>query len=174
LGRIDALAGFRPTAGTANPAAHPAASTWNDVQIIPRRLARTLLLAIQLGYLVLYIAVLSNFEAALGSLNDNWDLSPRAAVPLLLTALAGIAARFYIVTATAWKHPAAGQQYRKLFPALLALDGLWAAAPLLLKGRMGLGLALACAAGLAYLPFAQKTLAMNAFPQPPVPASGSR
>ena len=55
------------------------------------------------------------------------------------------------------------KQYWKLFPALLVLDALWAAAPLLLAPRIGIGLALVCMVGMAYSPFSQKTLFSNAY-----------
>ena len=50
----------------------------------------------------------------------------------------------------------------KLFPFLLVLDAVWAASPLLLAAK-GLGLALAGMAGLAYLPFSQRTLMRAAY-----------
>jgi hypothetical protein len=54
-------------------------------------------------------------------------------------------------------HAEAGRKFHKLFPFLLMLDGAWAASPLLIN-RLGTGVALAAAAGLAYLPFSQRTL----------------
>jgi hypothetical protein len=51
-----------------------------------------------------------------------------------------------------------------LFPILLILDALWAASPLLAERAIGLGVALAGVAGLAYLPFAQRTLIRSIYP----------
>jgi len=43
-----------------------------------------------------------------------------------------------------------------LFPALFALDMLWALSPFLIYDRLGLGLALGSAAALIYMPFVQR------------------
>ena len=168
---VDELISALPVYGpnptpTPEPAFKRKTSTWVDAPLIPPKIARAMLIAIQLGYMALYIGVLAKLEPALDVLEKHWNLSRGTAILLLLTALAGIATRIYLMTAVVWKHPDTGIQYRRLFPALLVLDALWAAAPLLVVDRTGTGLALAAAAGLAYLPFAQKTLVLNAFPQP--------
>ncbi len=64
--------------------------------------------------------------------------------------------------------PDLGRQFRRLFLAILVLDTLWATSPLLLYEQLGLGLALACVAALAYLPFSQRTLLYSAY----VPTGG--
>jgi hypothetical protein len=52
-----------------------------------------------------------------------------------------------------------------IFPLLLVFDAIWAASPLLATEAIGgLGLALAAVAGLAYLPFAQRTLVRCLYP----------
>jgi len=53
-------------------------------------------------------------------------------------------------------------KFRLLFPAVLLLDAVWAATPLLLLGQLH-GLVLLCAAALAYLPFSQRTLLYAAY-----------
>ena len=52
---------------------------------------------------------------------------------------------------------------------------LWAASPLLFlfAGKMNIGLALAFAAGLAYLPFSEKTLMVNAYRYGPASSPAS-
>jgi len=50
------------------------------------------------------------------------------------------------------------EKYRVLFPALFALDMLWALSPFLIYDRLGLGLALGSAAALIYMPFVQRVL----------------
>jgi hypothetical protein len=51
-----------------------------------------------------------------------------------------------------------------LFPAILALDLLWAITPFLLAARIGFGAAFAVTAALLYLPFSQRTLVRMAYP----------
>jgi len=48
------------------------------------------------------------------------------------------------------------------FHAVLLLDAVWAATPLLFLGQLH-GLVLLCAAALAYLPFSQRTLLYSAY-----------
>ena len=152
--------------GPATAARTSSISTWfsETAYIMEPGKARTLLLIIQLGYLALYFTTLYYLETASRVLETELGVSPTLAIRLLIfSALAGIAARIYLSSAVAFNHPATGRQYWKLFPALLLLDALWAASPLLLAQRIGFGTALACVAGLAYLPFSQKTLVTNAF-----------
>jgi len=126
--------------------------------------ARRLLLIIQAGYLCLYSTTLYYMDAATRVLEEQLDVPPNAAVRLLIVAAtAGIASRIYLTSAIAWNHPATGEQFWRLFPALLLLDALWSASPLLVSHRIGIGPALVCIAGLAYLPFSQKTLIQNAY-----------
>jgi hypothetical protein len=77
---------------------------------------------------------------------------------VLVIAMCGIAVRLYLLTAVGWRHPAAATRFQKLFPFLLAFDAIWAASPLLAISALGPGAALGGVAGLAYLPFAQRTL----------------
>jgi hypothetical protein len=72
--------------------------------------------------------------------------------------MVGVAVRLYLITATAFDYHLLAEKYRILFPALFMLDMLWALGPFLLIERMGVGLALAAAAALIYLPFAQRVL----------------
>jgi hypothetical protein len=76
-------------------------------------------------------------------------------------AMCGIAARIYVSSAVIWDHPDFPRNFRRLFPALLLFDSVWAASPLLLLDKMGIGVVLGCVAVLAYVPFAQKTLMEN-------------
>jgi hypothetical protein len=141
-------------------------STWfhEDAYVMDARKARPLLMVVQAGYLALYFAVLFYLEPAVRVLQSEIGLSRDVAAPLLVvSAMAGIAARIFLMSAVAFDHPATGRQFWKLFPALLILDAMWAASPLLLAPRIGIGIALGCAAMLAYLPFSQKTLVSNAF-----------
>jgi len=82
---------------------------------------------------------------------------------LIPAAIAGISIRIFLLSALVFNHPATGSQFWRLFPLLVALDEVWAASPLLVAPRIGIGLSLASVAGLAYVPFAQKTLIWNAY-----------
>jgi hypothetical protein len=79
-----------------------------------------------------------------------------------IVASCGIAVRLYLISSVGLAHPEAGVQFRRLFPVLLLLDGTWAAAPVLIRA-LSYGVALAAAAGLAYLPFSQRTLVQRIY-----------
>jgi predicted Ser/Thr protein kinase len=129
---------------------------------MPRGTARALLLVIQLGYLALYVAALHFAEAI--ETKFPVSLLSWGAMPLVVVlALCGIAVRLYLLAAVGLDHPATGKQFRRLFPALLFLDALWAVAPLLLSHKIGPWMALGCTAALAYLPFSQRTLIQCAY-----------
>ena len=131
---------------------------------IPNRLSRLLFVAIQFGYLALYSAVLhypDGVDQALIALG----LTPIHVTLrlVILLAMCSIAVRIYLLSAVGWNHPEAGAKFRRLFPILVVIDGLWAASPLLVEG-VDVGVALAGIAGLAYVPFAQRTLVRSLYP----------
>jgi hypothetical protein len=76
---------------------------------------------------------------------------------LRILALVGFTVRIYLVGLVGWGHTDAGPRYRKLFPFLLVLDGIWAATPLLVQRLTPLvswaGLIL-----MGWLVFGQRTL----------------
>jgi tRNA A-37 threonylcarbamoyl transferase component Bud32 len=128
--------------------------------VISRALARGLLVFIQAGYLVMYGALFFNFQ---GVTNLHGRFEFQYLVPLvILSSLCGLAIRLYLISALGFDYTDLGRQYRRLFPAALLVDAAWAAAPTLLLPKMG-GLALVCVAGLAYLPFSQRTLVYAAY-----------
>ena len=156
-------------AGVENPASetlppattsrNPAAAQPQEEFLLPRQLARWLFLLIQAGYLAIYCAALYKAESMEEVLGQVYRAPTALLLPVLLgLAMCGIAVRLYLVSSVGLDHPAAGEKYRKLFPALFVMDSLWAASPLLLVRKLGFGGALACVAALAYLPFAQRTL----------------
>lgn len=129
--------------------------------VVPRKTARLLLLVIQLGYLAMYVSALY-FADSIGTKIPAflpWGLTPFVVV----LALCGIAVRLYLLSAIGLDHPATGEQFRRLFPPLLVLDAVSAAAPLLLSSKIGPWIALGCAVALAYLPFSQRTLIRCAY-----------
>ncbi len=139
---------------------------------ISRNAARALLAAIQMGYLAMYAAAVSNLDeiqrlANLLSSSSGklvpWSY-PMLAVPAVLVfALCGTAVRLYLLSALSLDYPDLGPKYRRLFPPALFLDIVWLVAPLLLFEKVGMGPALIFVAGLAYLPFTQRPLLFSAY-----------
>ena len=84
----------------------------------------------------------------------------------MVTAGVGIPLRFYLMSGVGFDHRGLGQKFRQLFPAVLALDQLWAAAPFLLTEKIGFGMAFAATAALLYLPFSERTLIRMAYIEP--------
>ena len=122
-------------------------------------LSRFLFLFIQAGYLVLYCVALLYIPELDGALSAAGFVPVAITFPMLIVAaMCGIAVRLYLITEVAWRHPAAGRNYIRLFPFVFVLDALWAASPILAAPALGIGIALAGSAGMAYLPFAQRTL----------------
>jgi len=123
------------------------------------RLSWFLFLAIQAGYLAIYFSALYYMPALEDALTAAGLTPVRATFPaVLVLAMCGIAVRLYLITSVGWRHPAAGAKFTTLFPFVLVLDAFWAASPLLMIGVFPPGVALAAIVGLAYLPFAQRTL----------------
>jgi hypothetical protein len=82
----------------------------------------------------------------------------------IVSAMCGVSVRLYLLSSVGLDHPAAGRNFKRLFPALFLLDLLWAISPLLLAQNIGYGLALVAASALVYLPFAQRTLVQSISP----------
>jgi hypothetical protein len=132
---------------------------------LPRRTARALFLITQAGYLAMYFAALYQAEALQQSLYRAFLVPPGPATSLVVAfTMCSIAVRLYLFSSVGLDHPKAGANFRRLFPVLLLLDGAWASAPLLLVGKLGLGLPLFGVAALAYLPFSQRTLMQSIYP----------
>ena len=119
---------------------------------------------IQVGYLVMYCTTLYYADAVESVLRGFEAIPVVVTLPaVVVTAMCGIAVRLYLVSSVGFSHPAAGEKFQKLFPALVLLDGLWAASPLLISSQIGVGVSLAGAAGLAYAPFSQRTLVQSVY-----------
>ncbi|MBI4463067.1 MAG: winged helix-turn-helix transcriptional regulator [Acidobacteria bacterium] len=132
---------------------------------LPHRLSQGLFLMIQVGYLAIYSAALYYAESLEQTLTRVLRVPAGFALPLLIVcAMCGIAVRLYLLSSVGFGHPAAGEKFRRLFFPLFVLDTLWATSPLLLAGKIGPGLALACVAALVYLPFSQRTLVRSIYP----------
>jgi hypothetical protein len=70
-----------------------------------------------------------------------------------------------LISAGAFDYQRLGEKFQRLFPAILALDLLWAITPFLLAARIGFGAAFAVTAALLYLPFSQRSLVRMAYPR---------
>ena len=144
------------------PAAAPATDAQVDTPLaISRGVARAVFLTIQAGYLVMYGFTghyLPRHPERLGEFIPTAALAPVG----LLLALLGAAFRLYLISAVAFDYQDSGRLFQRVFPIVLAVDALWAAAPLLLFKELG-GLAWLCVVGLAYLPFSQRSLMFSAY-----------
>jgi len=109
-------------------------------------------------YLTFYVVCLARIAKVEEILNTATGRGQALFVVLMITAAVGIPVRFYLLTASAFNYRGLPAKFRKLFPFLLALDEVWAMTPFLLVPQIGIGLAIASAAALLYLPFSQRSL----------------
>ena len=128
---------------------------------ITRGAVRALLMLIQLGYLAMYGVALYKFHDVLHASQELYA-SSMLGIALLTVGVLGVPVRLYQFTALAFDYPDLGAKFRLLFPAVLLLDTVWAATPLLFLVQLR-GLVLLCAAALAFLPFSQRTLLYAAY-----------
>ena len=160
----DSPAGIRLEA----PVAQAESSFHRDLEVpLPRRsLTRGLFGLIQLMYLIFYLSALfhlSEIDRIAGTFLPGWG-SRAIFVAVLVTAGVGIPLRCYLISAVAFDHRGLGEKFRRMFPAVLALDQLWAVAPFLLTEKIGFGAAFAATAALLYVPFSERTLVRLAYP----------
>jgi hypothetical protein len=139
-----------PTPVTGSDTALPRAS---------RKTARLLFTLAQVLYLIFYVSALFRLDRLYQSSVMAWHGAGHAIFyAYAITAVAGVAVRLYLITATSFDYHLLGEKYRVLYPGLFVLDIFWALAPFLLADRIGMGLALGATAALVYLPFAQRVL----------------
>jgi cholera toxin transcriptional activator len=133
---------------------------------VPRRgLVRGLFILIQVMFLVFYLSALSHLRdvnLVASSFLTGWK-SMLLVGAVLITGTVGIPLRFYLISAAAFDFRKLGENFRRLFPFVLALDQLWAVAPFLLIPQIGVGLAFAAMAALLYVPFSERTLIRMAY-----------
>ena len=137
-----------------------------DLPIAHRGVTRGLFTLIQVMYLIFYIEALlhlQDVDRMAGSFLPDWG-ALATVVAVLVTASVGVPLRCYLVSAVGFDYRGLGKKFRKVFPFVLLLDGLWGIAPFLLMPKIGLGAALAATAGLLYLPFSERTLIRMAYP----------
>jgi len=151
-----AIAAENAPAGTLPSA--PALPT-GDLPRAGRGTTRVLFVLAQVMYLSFYVSALFDWQELHRASFMIWPGAGTVVfVAFLVTAMAGIAIRLYLITATSFDYHLLGQKYRILFPALFVLDMIWALSPFLLADRIGIGLALGASAALIYMPFAQRVL----------------
>jgi DNA-binding winged helix-turn-helix (wHTH) protein len=120
---------------------------------------RWLFLLLQVMYLTFYIVTLALFRRiGEGIVDSRWLLAGPMPVVILVTAVVGVALRLFLTAGTLLDYARIGAIVLRIFPAVLALDMMWALAPLLIERHLGTGLALAAVAALVWSPFAQRTL----------------
>jgi len=131
---------------------------------IPRRLARSLFLLIQLAYFVMYGLGFYAFQKGSHPLAAPLGLRLESGllIGLLVAALAGTPLRLYLLSAVSFDYVDTGRLFRQAFPLVMLCDLAWAAAPFLLYEQLGLAVLLFIPA-LAYLPFSQRTLVFSAY-----------
>jgi DNA-binding winged helix-turn-helix (wHTH) protein len=130
-----------------------------EVPIPHRAITRGLFALIQVMYLCFYLAALFRLHAIQGiadSFLPLWGATALAGA-VMVTAGVGIPLRCYLMSAVGFDYQRLGENFRQIFPIVLALDQLWAVAPFLLMEKIGLGPAFAASAALLYLPFSERT-----------------
>lgn len=145
-----------------------------EVPIPHRTLTRSLFALIQIMYLSFYLAALFRIravEAVADSFLPPWAANTLTVV-VMVTAGIGIPLRLYLLSAVGFDYRRLDQKFRQMFPFILTMDQLWAAAPFLLIPQIGIGAAFAACAALLYLPFSERTLIRMAYVTSPQPNAG--
>ncbi len=155
IGVIDLIAVVAPVP---SPTATAPAAGANELPQVNRTLGRTLFALIQVMYLSFYVV-------ALWKLNEGFILAPWLLMAIVLSAVVGIPMRLYLLTAAAFDYRKLGASFRRLWPAVLFFDLLWALSPFLLARLLGFGLAFGACAALLYVPFSQRTLIRMTYSQ---------
>jgi hypothetical protein len=147
--------------GSAGAMSQSTAATSVSQLPVSRSLARVLFMAIQLGYMGMYGAALYKFHDVLRVSHELYASTILGAL-LLVVAVLGVPLRIYFFTALGFDFADIGRQFRLVFPAVLLMDLLWSATPLLFLGQLQ-GVVLLCAGALAFLPLSQRTLLYAAY-----------
>lgn len=135
-----------------------ALSDSSDLPDAPRGVIQLLFSLIQVMYLAFYIISLARLRWVEPVLSQAVEHPRWLFALLLVTALAGIPIRLYLLSAAIFGYRGLPVKFLRLFPFVMPLDELWALAPFLLVEEIGVGLALAATAALLYLPFSQRSL----------------
>jgi DNA-binding winged helix-turn-helix (wHTH) protein len=125
---------------------------------VKRATARAIFSLIQLLYLGFYVALLVSPHYVLQLVSETIPFPLFIFVIFILTALAGIPLRLYLLSAALFGYHRLSERFQRLFPLVFPLDELWALAPFLIVDWIGIGPALAATAILLYLPFSQRSI----------------
>ena len=138
----------------------------SDLPDVGRVWSRIWFALLQIMYLIFYVLALVRLEeVGIAAGIHLTPLTPETMVSIvLLTAAVGIPLRLYLLSSVAFDQKRLGEKFRRLFPAVLLLDLLWACAPFLILQQLGLGGAIAAMAALLYVPFAERALIRMAYP----------
>jgi len=129
-----------------------------------RNVPRSLFLLIQIMYLCFYVPALAGVHMIDGIVNSFFGRGGEVAVLIVIvTSSLGIALRLYLLSAVAFDFRGIERQFTRLFLWLFLLDELWALSPFLLWQKLGIGLVMASAAALVWVPFSQRTLLRMAY-----------
>jgi cholera toxin transcriptional activator len=157
-----------PTAGTVRAdgtASLPPQLAGTELPQIPHNIARTLFGLLQVMYLVFYGIALWKLEDIGLRATAGWNVNALTIeIVVLVSAVVGIALRLYTVNEAIFNYRHTGENFQRIFYFVLLLDVLWAMSPLLITRFIGVGLAFAACAALVYSPFAQRVLALVAWP----------
>ena len=153
--------------GESSPASPSVAVLHPELEVpMPRRaLIRGLFVLVQIMYLSFYLAALFHLlqiDHMTDQFLPSWA-SLLVVVVVFVTAGVGIPLRCYLTSATAFDYQRLGEKFQRMFLAILVLDLLWAAAPLLIAQKIGFGTAFAATAALLYVPFSERTLVRLAY-----------
>ena len=131
----------------------------------PRRTARSLLLLIELAYLISYIAALHYLLWV--RMLARFSFGPVQALTItssiILLCAMGLPLRFYLLFALGFDYHLLGEKFRHLFPFVLPLDLIWSAMAMFIVPKIGLGFAFPLFVLAIYSPFAQRTLVRMAY-----------
>ena len=142
----------------------PGAET--ELPTAPRSAARLLLLLVEAGYLLSYIAALHYLLWV--RMLARFSFGPVQAITItssiILWCAMGVPMRFYLVFALLFDYHLLAEKFRRLFPFLLVIDEFWSGMTLFLVPTIGLGFAFILFVAAVYSPFAQRTLVRMAYP----------
>ena len=150
---------------TAGRDVDPSPRASDELPKAPHSTARGLLLLIELGYLVSYVAALHYLLWV--RMLARFSFGPVQALTvtsgIILWCAMGLPVRFYLLFALAFDYHLLGEKFRRLFPFLLVIDEFWSGMTLFLVPTIGLGFGFALFVAAIYSPFAQRTLVRMAY-----------
>jgi cholera toxin transcriptional activator len=136
----------------------------DSVLAAPGELPKSSHSVVQLLFVLLQIMYVGFYAGALANLAEINELfaplpfATQLFTVMIVTAALMIPVRAFLACAVLFHAPGIREKFRKIWPFLLVLDGLWSLAPFLLLHHISYGLALACTTLLVYSPFAQRSL----------------